>query len=181
MRVFWASSAERDRTDIFDFIAQDKPLAAVRMDELFAAAASRLREHRLIGATGRIPGTRELIPHESYRMVHEVKNGAGWILALVHTAVVVVHIDEPQRVMRHPTYRQKDRHGTFYFRARTPSYLRQRHPHLPAETKASLGSTSRMLDGRRRYHSAASAPMQPPWRARPQKRRSNPMPMLCAQ
>jgi addiction module RelE/StbE family toxin len=86
MKVFWASSAEQDRADIIDFISQDNPLAAVRMDELFAAAANRLAEHPLVGRTGQIPGTRELMPHESYRMVYEVQGDAVWILALVHTA-----------------------------------------------------------------------------------------------
>ena len=85
MRVFWASSAEQDRADILDFICQDNPPAAVKMDELFAAAASSLAEHPLLGRTGQIPGTRELIPHESYRMVYEVQRDALWILALVHT------------------------------------------------------------------------------------------------
>ena len=35
-----------------------------------------------------IPGTREWIPHASYRLVYEVDedHGAVWILALVHTA-----------------------------------------------------------------------------------------------
>lgn len=67
MRVFWTSSAEQDRTDIIDFIGQDNPLAAVRMDELFATAAGRLAEHPLPGRAGQIPGTRELMPHESYQ------------------------------------------------------------------------------------------------------------------
>lgn len=86
MRVFWASSGEQDRADIVEFIAQDKPLAAAEMDELFAAAARRLGEHPLMGRPGRIAGTRELVPHESYRLVYEVKDDAVWILALVHTA-----------------------------------------------------------------------------------------------
>ena len=86
MRVFWASSAEKDRGDIIAFICQENPLAAVRMDELFAAAAGRLAEHPLLGRTGQIPGTRELIPYESYRMVYEVAGDAVSILALVHTA-----------------------------------------------------------------------------------------------
>lgn len=86
MRVFWASSAEQDRADIIEFISQDNPLAAVRMDELFAAAAGRLVAHPLLGRTGQIAATRELIPHESYRMVYEVQGDAVWILALVHTA-----------------------------------------------------------------------------------------------
>jgi plasmid stabilization system protein ParE len=86
MKVFWASSAEQDRADIFDFISADDPFAAARMDDLFAAAAGRLAGHLLLGHTGQVPGTRELIPHESYRMVYEVDNDAVWVLALVHTA-----------------------------------------------------------------------------------------------
>ena len=86
MRVFWATAAEQDRADIIDYIGQDNPLAAIRMDELFAKAAARLAEHPLLGRTGKIPGTRELIPHESYRLVYEVDGDTVWILALVHTA-----------------------------------------------------------------------------------------------
>ena len=86
MKVFWASSAVQDRSDIVDFIAEDNPLAAIEMDELFAQAAGRLSNHPLMGRTGQISGTRELIPHESYRMIYEVQDDTGWILALVHTA-----------------------------------------------------------------------------------------------
>ncbi|WP_420856699.1 type II toxin-antitoxin system RelE/ParE family toxin [Variovorax beijingensis] len=40
----------------------------------------------LLGRAGQIPGTRELIPHESYRLVYEVRADTIWILTLVHTA-----------------------------------------------------------------------------------------------
>lgn len=86
MKVIWATAAEQDRTDIFDYISQDNPLAAIRMDELFAEAAGRLAEHPHLGKSGSIAGTRELIPHESYRLVYEVQDNTVWILALVHTA-----------------------------------------------------------------------------------------------
>lgn len=86
MRVFWASAAEQDRAAIIDFIAEDNPLAAIRMDELFAEAAGRLAEHPHLGKAGQISGTRELIPHESYRLVYEVQDDTVWVLALVHTA-----------------------------------------------------------------------------------------------
>ena len=56
------------------------------MDELFSDAASRLAEHAMLGQTGAIPGTRELIPHESYRLVYEISGDTVWILTLVHTA-----------------------------------------------------------------------------------------------
>lgn len=86
MRVLWTLSAEQDRADIVDFIAQDNPLAAIRMDETFSAAVGRLAEHLLLGRAGQIPGTRELIPHESYRLVYEVRADTIWILTLMHTA-----------------------------------------------------------------------------------------------
>ncbi len=86
MRVFWASAAEQDRNDIFDYTRQGNPLAAIQMDHLFAEWAARLAGHPLLGQAGLIPGTRELIPHENYRLVYEVQSDTVWILALVQTA-----------------------------------------------------------------------------------------------
>ena len=56
------------------------------MDVLFSDATARLAEHPNLGRLGKIPGTRELIPHESYRLVYEIERETVWILALVHTA-----------------------------------------------------------------------------------------------
>lgn len=86
MTVVWTLEAEQDRADIWDYIAADNPVAAVRMDELFSDAAARLAKHPKIGRTGKISGTRELIPHESYRLVYEIDGDTVWVLALVHTA-----------------------------------------------------------------------------------------------
>ena len=41
---------------------------------------------QLEGRAGKIARTRELIPHESYRLVYEVEGEIIWVLALVHTA-----------------------------------------------------------------------------------------------
>lgn len=86
MRVVWTRSAEQDRADVIDFIAQDNPLAAVRIDELFADRVGRLADHPSMGRPGRVPGTRELVAHESYLVVYEVQADTVWILALVHTS-----------------------------------------------------------------------------------------------
>lgn len=86
MIVVWTPEAEQDRVDIWDYIADDNPSAAVRMDELFSDVAAKLAEHPKMGKTGKIPGTRELIPHESYRLVYEIDGDTVWVLALVHTA-----------------------------------------------------------------------------------------------
>ena len=86
MRVVWTPEAQQDRADIWDFIAANNPAAAARMDELFSDAASRLARHPMLGRSGKIPGARELIPHESYRLVYEIDGETVWVLALVHTA-----------------------------------------------------------------------------------------------
>ncbi len=71
---------------MWDYIAADNPRAAARMDELFSDAAARLTDHPKLGRHGKIEGTRELIPHESYRLVYEISGETVWMLALVHTA-----------------------------------------------------------------------------------------------
>ncbi len=73
MRVLWALAAEQGRANIVDDIALDNPLAAIRLDDLFEAAVGRLTAPPLTGRPGQVPGTRELIPHESYRLVCEVQ------------------------------------------------------------------------------------------------------------
>lgn len=86
MIVFWTPDAEQDRADIWECIAADSPRAAARLDKIFSDAAVRLAKHPKIGKTGKVSGTRELIPHESYRLVYEIDGHTVWILALVHTA-----------------------------------------------------------------------------------------------
>ncbi|QDH70936.1 type II toxin-antitoxin system RelE/ParE family toxin [Marilutibacter alkalisoli] len=88
MRVRWTPDAELDRSDVMDHIATDNPHAASRMDQLFEDATARLADFPLLGHPGMVPGTRELVPHEHYRLVYEVDPGEAtvWILALTHTA-----------------------------------------------------------------------------------------------
>ncbi len=86
--MLWTPEAEQDRDDIWNHIAVDNPLAAARMDLLFSDAAAKLAEYPMLGHVGGILGTRELNPHESYRLVYEIEinENAVWVLALVHTA-----------------------------------------------------------------------------------------------
>lgn len=86
MKVFWTPEAQQDREEIWNFILLDNPRAAIQIDELLSNAASRLSEHPLLGKPGKITGTRELIPHDSYRVVYEIEADTVWILAVVHTA-----------------------------------------------------------------------------------------------
>lgn len=86
MNVVWTPEAEQDRDAIWLYIAADNPRAAARLDALFSDAAARLANHPKLGRPGKIAGTRELIPHESYRLVYEIDNETVWLLTLVHTA-----------------------------------------------------------------------------------------------
>ena len=72
--------------DIWEYIAAENPPAALRMDELFSAAAASLKAFTDKGKLGQIAGTRELTPHENYRLVYQTESDAVWILALVHVA-----------------------------------------------------------------------------------------------
>jgi len=86
MRLLWTPEAEQDRNDVRDYIAADNPRAAACMDQLFSDAAARLADHPRLGKPGKIAGTRELVPHENYRLVYEIDAETIWVLALVHTA-----------------------------------------------------------------------------------------------
>ncbi|MCK9202184.1 MAG: type II toxin-antitoxin system RelE/ParE family toxin [Gallionella sp.] len=86
MKIRWTPEAEEERFAIWAYIAENNPEAAARMDVLFSAAAASLAEQPQLGRAGKIAGTRELIPHENYRLVYEVADRTVWILALVHVA-----------------------------------------------------------------------------------------------
>lgn len=86
MNVRWTASARLDRLDIADHIAVDSPRAAVRLDALFSEAAESLARFPQMGRAGKVPGTREIFPHESYRLVYEVEGDTVWILTLIHTS-----------------------------------------------------------------------------------------------
>ena len=86
MALEGSPEAERDRDDVWEYIAKDNPLAAIAMDELFSDAVAKLVDFPLLGRQEQISGTRELIPHESYRIIYEVNDETVWILALLSTA-----------------------------------------------------------------------------------------------
>ena len=55
------------------------------MDELFMKAADRLDQFPYLGRMGAIAGTRELIPHQNYRIIYEIADNEIIIHALLHT------------------------------------------------------------------------------------------------
>lgn len=86
MKVEWTLSALRDKDDILLYIAAHDVDAAFRMDALFDDAAGQLGEFPHLGHPGDLPGTREILPHRSYRLVYEIRDGTVFVLTLIHTA-----------------------------------------------------------------------------------------------
>lgn len=86
MKVRWTRAALADRDAIWTYVVVRDPLAAVRLDQLFSDAAERLADFPEAGRPGVAPGTRELIPHETYRLVYSVEESVVWVLALAHAA-----------------------------------------------------------------------------------------------
>ncbi|RON18785.1 type II toxin-antitoxin system RelE/ParE family toxin [Pseudomonas frederiksbergensis] len=86
MKIIWTPTAAQDRADIWDYLHAVNPQAAIDMDNRFKNAISRIAQYPESGPVGIIAGTRELIPHQSYRVVYELGPDAIWILALAHTS-----------------------------------------------------------------------------------------------
>lgn len=86
MKVVWAPEAEADRLAIIEYIANEDPGAAAHMDQLFSDAAAMLARFPMRGRPGAIVGTRELVPHGSYRLIYEIEGETVWVLTVVHAA-----------------------------------------------------------------------------------------------
>lgn len=69
MKLAWTPEAIADRAAIYDYIEADNPRAALELDEQFARRASQLLIHPLIGRSGRVPFTRELVVRPDYLLV----------------------------------------------------------------------------------------------------------------
>ena len=57
----WTEAALEARFAQLDFIALDKPIAAIDMDERIERQTERLLDHPNLGRKGRVKGTRELV------------------------------------------------------------------------------------------------------------------------
>jgi plasmid stabilization system protein ParE len=86
VNVRWTPEAEQDRTAIWEYLVARDTAAALRIDRLFGEAVSGLAVFPMLGHPGEVPGTRELTPHRSYRLIYEVVGETVWVLALIHTA-----------------------------------------------------------------------------------------------
>lgn len=80
--------AEADRDAIFDYIAQDKPQAALDLDEEFDSKAEIAAQRPKLYRAGRMRGTREIVVRANYVMVYRLDEAdeAITILRVLHAA-----------------------------------------------------------------------------------------------
>ena len=86
MKLVWTSRAKRDLAEIAAYIWADNPAAARKIRSRVETVAAYLKSQPFAGREGAIAGTRESIPHPSYRIVYQVTDEAVFILRVVHTA-----------------------------------------------------------------------------------------------
>lgn len=86
MELLWTPEAVRDREDIYDYIEEDNPLAALALDDLIAEKTAVLQDLPRVGRSGRVPDTFELVVHSSYMVVYDIVETQVRVLNIVHTA-----------------------------------------------------------------------------------------------
>ena len=87
MRVHWSSRARRQVTELFEYIARDRPLAAEATLLSFLERVELLSELPEQGAPwgdGSRPDLRQIV-HESHRVVYRVGVDEVSILSVRHT------------------------------------------------------------------------------------------------
>lgn len=86
-RLGWTRRAIRRLELIGDYIAQDNPAAADRVNLRLRSVTEKLRAHPAMGRVGRIAGTRELVLADiPYIIVYRVTKTRVEVLTIIHTS-----------------------------------------------------------------------------------------------
>ena len=87
MKLRWTLPAVEHLKEIFDYIAEDNPAAALRTVERIRLAIRQAAHMSYAGRTGRVGGTREMVvPGTSYIVAYRVLENAVHVLAILHGA-----------------------------------------------------------------------------------------------
>lgn len=85
MDVFWTPTALDDLERIVDYIAERNLVAAIELHDLIQEKTDLLSHSSLIGRSGLVKGTRELVVHPHYVVVYDVADTIR-ILRILHTS-----------------------------------------------------------------------------------------------
>lgn len=86
MRLRWSRRAASDLQRIGDFIAADKPQAALDFMGEVRARVAHLAEFPLLGRAGIRADTRELIVHRNYLVTYRLRADEVQVLQVWHVA-----------------------------------------------------------------------------------------------
>lgn len=86
MLLYWTPEAIRDREAIYDYIEADAPGVALALDQRFEEQAGRLTRYPELGRPGRVAGTRELVVHPHYVLIHDVAYDMVRLLRVLYMA-----------------------------------------------------------------------------------------------
>jgi toxin ParE1/3/4 len=85
MKAIWSPTADRNADAIWEYIAQDNLDAADRILEQLRSSATGLERFPLMGRSGRMRGTRELvIPGTPYILIYRVSRTEIEIGRVIH-------------------------------------------------------------------------------------------------
>lgn len=85
--LHWTETAENDKSDCVEYIAQDNPFVAVRVGDEIERQVETLLQYPKLGRTGRKNGTRELvIAGTPYIAIYKIRVDAIYILRILHGA-----------------------------------------------------------------------------------------------
>lgn len=82
MKIVWRPMAEADRENIFDYIAQDNPRAALELDEDFKARVEIAARNPKLYKAGRVRGTREIVVRPDYVIVFGMEDESSTVIVL---------------------------------------------------------------------------------------------------
>lgn len=85
MDVFWTPTALDDLERIVDYIAERNVVAAIELHALIQEKTDLLSHSSLMGRSGLVKGTRELVVHPHYVVVYDVADIVR-VLRILHTS-----------------------------------------------------------------------------------------------
>ena len=86
MILAWKPLALVDRQRSMEYIAADKPVAAIERDLVFESHADARLLHPTMYRAGHVKGTREIVVHPNYAMVYAITGKTISILRVLHAA-----------------------------------------------------------------------------------------------
>lgn len=85
MKIVWLTEAEDHRDAAIEYIALDSLSAALNQLDEIAAQTSRFAEHPMLGRSGRVDGTRELVMNRTpFLVIYRLHAENVQILEFLH-------------------------------------------------------------------------------------------------